>query len=188
MVKTAERLRWGIIFFLKFERFLLETLDIFYSCYKIGSIMALDRRKLLTEKFYQVINASAQEMKTPRDYGNGMKLHHSEVHALEAINNHDGANISELAGHMAVTIGAVWQVARKLKAKGLIESYRLKDNQKEVYFRLTRSGRIACEGHNRYHETLNADWFNFIDRLTESQTRIISAFLDEIVKSLGGAV
>jgi DNA-binding MarR family transcriptional regulator len=150
--------------------------------------MALDKRRMLTEKFYQVINASAQEMKTPRDYGNGMKLHHSEVHALEAINNHEGANISELAGHMAVTIGAVWQVARKLKAKGLIESYRLKDNKKEVYFRLTGSGRIALEGHNQYHETLNAEWFHFIDRLTESQTRVIADFLDEIVKSVGGAV
>ncbi|MDR2246589.1 MAG: MarR family transcriptional regulator [Treponema sp.] len=151
-------------------------------------VMAMDKRKLLTEKFYQVINATAQEMKTARDYGNGMKLHHSEVHALEAINNHEGANISELAGHMGVTIGAVWQVARKLKAKGLVESYRLKDNQKEVYFRLTSSGRIAREGHNRYHETLNADWFNFIDRLTESQTKVISDFFDEIVKSVGGTV
>ncbi|MHB9293297.1 hypothetical protein Holit_02418 [Hollandina sp. SP2] len=150
--------------------------------------MALDKRRLLTEKFYKVINAAAQEMKIPRDYGNGMKLHHSEVHALEAINNHDGANISELAGHMAVTIGAVWQVARKLKAKGLIESYRLKDNQKEVYFRLTRSGRTAREGHNQYHETRNAEWLNFIDRLTENQTKVISDFLDEIVKSVGGVV
>jgi DNA-binding MarR family transcriptional regulator len=146
--------------------------------------VALNKKRLLTEKFYQVLNAAVQEMKTPRDYGNGMKLHHSEVHALEAINNHEGANISELAGHMALTIGAVWQVAGKLKAKRLVESYHQKDNRKEVYFRLTDSGRIVREGHNRHHETINAGWFNFIDRLTENQTKVISDFFDEIVKSM----
>jgi DNA-binding MarR family transcriptional regulator len=150
--------------------------------------MALDRRTLLQEKVYQVINAAIEEMKIARDYGNGMKLHHSEVHALEAINNHEGANISELAGYMGVTIGAVWQVTRKLKAKGLVKSYKLNGNRKEVYFRLTDSGRIVREGHNRYHETLNAAWFNFIDRLTENQTKVISDFFDEIVKSVGGTV
>jgi DNA-binding MarR family transcriptional regulator len=127
-------------------------------------------------------------MKVARDYGNGMKLHHSEVHALEAINNHEGANISDLAGHMAVTIGAVWQIARKLKSKGLVKGYHQKDNRKEVYFRLTDSGRIAREGHIRHHETLNAGWFDFIDRLTESHAKVISDFFDEIVKSMEGSI
>jgi DNA-binding MarR family transcriptional regulator len=108
-----------------------------------------------------------------------------EVHALEAINDYEGANISDL-GPMGVTIGAVWQVARKLKAKGLIESYRLKDNQKEVYFRLTDSGHIVREGHNRYHEALNAEGFTFIDGLNESQTKVISDFLDKMMKTQGG--
>jgi DNA-binding MarR family transcriptional regulator len=151
-------------------------------------VMALDKRSLLLmEKVYRLLNLAAQEMKSARDYGNGMKLHHSEVHGLEAIDNHEGANITELAGHMGITIGAVWQVARKLKAKGLIKSYRLKDNQKEVYFRLTDSGRIAYEGHNQYHEALNAGSFAFINGLTASQSKIISEFLDEIIKAQGGA-
>jgi DNA-binding MarR family transcriptional regulator len=85
-----------------------------------------------------------------------------------------------------VTVEVVWQVIRKLKVQGLIESYRLKDNQKEVYFRLTDSGRIARE--RRYHEALNAECLNFLDRFNESQTKVISNFLGEMMKAVEGTI
>ncbi|MDR1491724.1 MAG: MarR family transcriptional regulator [Planctomycetaceae bacterium] len=97
-----------------------------------------------------MLNVAVQEMKTPRDF-NGIKLYYSEIHALEAINNHKDANISMLAEHLAVTVGAVWQVAKKLKAKGLIEQYHPQNNRKDVCFCPTESGRVACEGHAQYH-------------------------------------
>jgi DNA-binding MarR family transcriptional regulator len=111
----------------------------------------------IMEKTYQAMNAVALEMKKARDYGNGITLYHSEIHALETIRQYMDSNVSELAGHMAVTVSAVWQVAKKLKAKGLIESYRLKENRKEVYFSLNESGRIASEGHTRHHDSITRD-------------------------------
>jgi DNA-binding MarR family transcriptional regulator len=148
----------------------------------------MDKIRLIIEKTHQALNVAVQEMKTARDYGNGIKLYYSEIHSLEVIKDHERANISELAEHMAVTIGAVWQGTRKLEAKGLIEKYQLRDNRKDVYFCLTESGRVACAGHDKYHEALNPELFAFIDRLNENETKLVLDFLEQIVGSMVGIV
>jgi DNA-binding MarR family transcriptional regulator len=147
----------------------------------------MSKEEMLVEKICRVLNVAVQEMKTARDY-NGIKLYYSEIHTLEAINNHENANISMLAEHMAVTVGAVWQVAKKLKAKGLIKQYHPQNNQKEVYFGLTKLGRLACEGHLKYHQSLNPEFSGFVEQLSEQEVKTIMKFLDGIIKSAVGIV
>jgi DNA-binding MarR family transcriptional regulator len=149
--------------------------------------MAMTKEEMLVEKISRMLNVAVREMKTPKNY-DGVMLYYSEIHALEAINNHKGENISTLAEHMAVTVGAVWQVARKLKAKGLIEQYHQQHNSKDVYFGLTDLGRIACEGHIKYHKSFNPEFSDFVDRLSEHETKVILQFLDGIIKGVVGIV
>ncbi|MDR1489578.1 MAG: winged helix DNA-binding protein [Desulfovibrio sp.] len=147
----------------------------------------MTKEKMLVEKISQMVNLAIRATKTPRDYG-GVILYYSEIHALEAINNHCGENISTLAEHIAVTVGAVWQVARKLKAKGLIEQYHQQHNNKDVYFRLTDLGRTACNEHIRYHKSLNPEFSDFVDRLSEQEAKVIVQFLDGMIKGVVGIV
>jgi DNA-binding MarR family transcriptional regulator len=147
----------------------------------------LTKKEMLVGKVSRIVNAAVPAMKIARDYG-GIMLYYSEIHTLEAINSYKEANISTLAGYMGVTVGAVWQTARKLKEKGLIEQYQLQNNRKDVFFYLTDLGRTACEGHIKYHKSLNPEFSDFVDGLSEHETKIIMQFLDEIIKGVVGIV
>ena len=116
----------------------------------------------LMEKLYKTFNLADRELKTAWDYGIGFKLYHSEVHLLDMIKAHRGTSASELSRIMGVTTGAVWQVARKLLHKGLIERYRHEDNKKEVLFQLTEKGEKASNGHRKHHETINAGFCEYL--------------------------
>jgi DNA-binding MarR family transcriptional regulator len=141
----------------------------------------------LAEKLYKAFNLAGQEMKTAWDYGIGLNLYHSEVHLLDMIKAHKGANASELSRIMGVTTGAVWQVSRKLLDKGLIENYQHENNKKEVLFQLTDLGKKACKGHQKHHETINTGLFEYMENLNEADIKIISEFLDVIIKGMSYA-
>jgi DNA-binding MarR family transcriptional regulator len=138
----------------------------------------------LIEKLYKVLNMVQSEMKTARDYGVGFKMYHSEVHLLEAIFNHEGANASELSKILGLTNGAISQVAKKLLDKALIEHYQIPNNKKEVYFHLTNSGLKILEGHREHHARINATFFDFVENhATERDIQAITKFMDAIIEA-----
>jgi DNA-binding MarR family transcriptional regulator len=146
--------------------------------------MNLDNYIELMEKLYKTINVLNQEIKTARDYGIGVNLYHSEVGLLEIIKMHKNATASDLSRILGVTTGAVWQVSKKLQKKGLIESYQIEDNKKEVYFCLTALGEKVSKGHEKHHETINAGIFEYLSRLEERDVKKIGEFLDTIIKEM----
>lgn len=138
----------------------------------------------LVEKFYKMTSVVSQEMKTARDYGVGFLLYHSEVQLLDIIDNHEGANASELAKLVGITSGAIGQVSKKLLNKRLIETYRLPNNKKEVYFKLTDLGRKASEGHRKHHETINLGIYEYLSRLDKNDLQKFSELLDVVINEM----
>ncbi|MDR1623043.1 MAG: MarR family transcriptional regulator [Synergistaceae bacterium] len=136
------------------------------------------------EKLYKMLSVLSDEMKTARDYGIGFKIYHAEVHLLETIYNHEGANASELSKILGLTNGAISQVARKLLDKALVENYQIPKNKKEVYFRLTDLGLKTLEGHREHHARINATFFDFVeDQATERDIQAIMKFMDTIISA-----
>jgi DNA-binding MarR family transcriptional regulator len=135
----------------------------------------------ILEKIIRLINKINQNNKGSSDYGTGHMLYHSEIHTIEAISNHEDVNASELANIMGITNGAITQVTDKLSKKGLIEQYRIKDNKKEVYYRLTDQGKIANTGHNKYHEAIYGNMAQYFDELGPAQIQVINTFLDQLI-------
>ncbi|KQC04702.1 MAG: hypothetical protein APR53_02955 [Methanoculleus sp. SDB] len=88
----------------------------------------------------------------PTDFGTGQLLHPSEIHTIQALGLHPDMNVTELGAMMGVSRGAASQMVGRLAGKGLIEKYRLPDNEKEVRLRLTPEGTIAFHGHEAEHE------------------------------------
>lgn len=132
----------------------------------------------LVDSFFQVMDAMTDEQKAPKDYGTGSLLYHSELSLMEAINNYPDTNISELSKKIKVTKGAVTQVANKLLAKELIESYTIKGNKKQKYLRLTGKGNAAIDAHQEYHRAANQKLCNYFRNLSEDEAVIIYKFLD----------
>ena len=86
-----------------------------------------------------------------RDFGTGVDLYPSEIHTIEAIGMQERVNVTELAGIMGVTKGAVSQMIRKLEGKGMITRFHPDDNSQQVFVELTASGALAFEGHAAFH-------------------------------------
>jgi DNA-binding MarR family transcriptional regulator len=159
-------------------------LTLLFRDYTIILVVLMNVENELIEKLYKMLNIVNDEMKTARDYGVGFEMYHSEMHLLEAIYNHEGANASELSKILGFTNGAISQVTKKLLDKALIENYQIPNNKKEVYFRLTDLGLKAFRGHRKHHAKINAPFFDFMsNQATEKDIQAIIKFMDIIINS-----
>ncbi|WP_297418149.1 MarR family transcriptional regulator [Clostridium sp.] len=135
------------------------------------------------EKVVRLSNKINQTNKKPQDYGSGHNLYHSEIHTIEAINNHSNVNASELSKILGITNGAVNQVTNKLIKKGLIEQYKLNDNNKEVFYRLTDLGEKANLGHSNYHKEVYEKIVQYLNNSSKDEIKTINTFLDSLIEN-----
>lgn len=138
----------------------------------------------ISEKIYSLVNVFHAEEKQARDYGSEHLLYHSEVNLIVAVFHHPDSNTSELADILSITNGAITQVANKLIAKGLLERYKQPANQKDTYYRLTQEGETVYHGHENHHKEMNAEVFDYMDSLDESQSSAIITLLDLMIEKL----
>lgn len=118
---------------------------------------AIEQSNQVIEKLYQAFGAFECEAKEARDYGTGDLLTYAEITVLGCVRRHEGANASELSACMGITNGAVTQFTKKLIGKGYVEAYRIDGNRKDIHFRLTENGEIACRGYDaRFREVARA--------------------------------
>lgn len=138
----------------------------------------------IIEKVVHIANKINATKKIPRDYGSGHILYQSEIHTIEAINNHENVNASELSKILGITNGAVNQMTNKLIKKGLIDQYKLNDNNKEVFYRLTELGEKANLGHSNYHKKEYENILKYLNNSDEDQIKTINAFLNSLIENL----
>lgn len=119
-----------------------------------------------------------QNDKKPKSFGTDHLLYQSEIHFIDAIGIDTEINASELSDKLGITNGAVTQVAQKLIRKELIEKYKTSSNKKEVYFRLTESGKVAYHEHVLFHKRLNDKMTTYLDGLNKKQIEAILGMLD----------
>ena len=135
------------------------------------------------EKLIHLSNQMNKSNKAPRLYGTGQILYASEIHMIEAINNHYNMNASELAQILGITSGAVNQVAAKLQRKGFIESVRMQGNMKAVYYRLTDLGAKAIFEHNKRRSRIFRSIAHYLDGLDSKKIDTIRTFLDKVMQA-----
>lgn len=134
-------------------------------------------------KIVQLFNKINKHDKEPHDYGTKYMLYPSEIHMIEAIYTHDGCNASDLANIMGITNGAVNQVVNKLIKKELVEQYRLRNNKKDIYYRLTGEGTIANTVHSQYHKEQYDEMTTYLNKLDDAQIHLINDFLEHLLHS-----
>ncbi len=140
----------------------------------------LDKTAEIINLFGVVLNKFAAVEKSPRDFGSGDKLFPSEIHVIEAIGNHPGVNMTELAAELGVSKPAVTQIVGKVARKKLLRRYKSAHNRKEVLVRLTEKGEVAFLGHQEFHARMDAAAVERFSRLTGRE----SDFLTEIFQDM----
>ncbi|HTY91104.1 MAG TPA: MarR family transcriptional regulator [Methanocella sp.] len=139
--------------------------------------MAKEEFLKLMEIWVRILNKMDEADTRKRDYGTGGVLSPAEIHLVQAIGMNPGMNVTDMAKNMGVTKGAVSQMVKKLESKGLAVKYSSAGNEKEVLLKLTASGKVAQNGHDRYHAMLVNSVENSLGNLAEDEFLLLEKFL-----------
>ncbi|MEW5736323.1 MAG: MarR family transcriptional regulator [Thermodesulfobacteriota bacterium] len=135
---------------------------------------------LVMGQFFRVVNKIRELEKRAYDFGVGELLFPSEIHTIQAIGNNSCINVSSLAREMGVTKAAASQMVSKLATRGFLQKVKSLENDKEVLLVLTARGKLAFEGHEKFHTALYEDFIKEMDGIPEAGLRMIHGILEKI--------
>jgi DNA-binding MarR family transcriptional regulator len=145
----------------------------------------MDRRKAskeLMELFIRMVRKYNALEKIPVKLESKHTLYHSERHMLDRIGDHPGMNITDFAGALGVTKGAISQVVKKLEAKGVVRRYKSGTNGKEVLLELTGTGRDIYSEHQKTNEATLGPLLRELNKYPDDKVR----FLVDVFKWIDG--
>ncbi|APH17411.1 winged helix DNA-binding domain protein [Clostridium botulinum] len=116
----------------------------------------------------------------------------SEIHCIDFIGKIENPNVTKISENMNMTRGAISKICKKLLNNKLIDKYKKPENDKEIYFKLTKSGEELYKRHEIKHkkwEERNNNFFKNVDReeqeIVASFLKKFNNFLDKIIESEG---
>lgn len=102
----------------------------------------------------------------------------SELHCIRSIGNNEKPNVTKIANELRMTRGAISKITKKQLEKGLITSYMLDCNKKEIYFKLTELGQKIFDEHEKWHEDFEKRNNFFFEKYSEDELTLIKEFID----------
>ncbi len=76
----------------------------------------------------------------------------SEIHCIDFIGKIENPNVTKISENMNMTRGAISKICKKLLNSKLIDKYKKPENDKEIYFKLTKSGEELYKRHEIKHK------------------------------------
>jgi DNA-binding MarR family transcriptional regulator len=147
----------------------------------------------IMDLFIRAANKYKALEKIPVQYGTKQNLYHSERHVLDNIGDNPGMNVTEFAGSMGVTKGAISQVLKKLEAKGVARRYKKSTNEKEVFVELTKNGKEIYKEHKKINEQTIIPLYQELQKYPDEKVAFlidmfkwIDGFLDESKEKMRG--
>ncbi|WP_336078307.1 MarR family transcriptional regulator [Paenibacillus sp. 203] len=111
-------------------------------------------------------------------------LNLTDVHVIDCIGRHEPINVTTLADRIELSKGTVSKVSTKLLKEGWIRRTQLNDNKKEIYFRLTPSGKRLFLMHERLHVKVQQQLFQFLNRYSSEELNVLKRLLSDGVDLL----
>lgn len=108
----------------------------------------------------------------------------SEIHCVDAIGKIEDPNVTKISKYMSMTRGAISKIAKKLLENGIIKKYKKPENEKEIYFRLTKLGEEMYFFHEEKHRNWEERNNKFFQDISENEQKIIINFLQSFNKHL----
>ena len=130
------------------------------------------------ERFSRVLKLAVQLEKTPRKFGTDELLTNSEIHLIEIIGDYaETLSVTDLAGVLDVTKGAVSQTLKKLGNKGLTTKHADPENSSRAIVGLTAKGKTAFYAHQHWHETMDGGFKDYFKNLSQDRIDFLVEFL-----------
>jgi DNA-binding MarR family transcriptional regulator len=102
-----------------------------------------------------------------QDFGVENKLCRAEIHTIQAIGNHEGINISELATLFEVSKPTISERIKKLIRLKFVKKQLKDGNNKEVMLTLTDKGWLAYQNHEKQHKEIYKLFKKYFGKHTE---------------------
>lgn len=96
-----------------------------------------------------------------------------EVHCIDLIEKMQDPNVTKLAKAFHLTKGAISKLIKKLMQEGAVESYQKAENKKEIYYRITESGRLIYKKHEALHQQRINRYIPFFNSLKEDEKAML---------------
>ncbi|MCG2732961.1 MarR family winged helix-turn-helix transcriptional regulator [Pseudodesulfovibrio aespoeensis] len=100
--------------------------------------------------------------KKPMDFGVGILINPSEIHAVAKLCDHGPMSLTELADRAFVSKGAMSQLVARLEKKGLVYRETAPDNQSKQILHPTELGKKAQNGHIEFHMDHDREFFSYV--------------------------
>ncbi|MFS0841026.1 MarR family winged helix-turn-helix transcriptional regulator [Paenibacillus sp. 1P03SA] len=117
----------------------------------------------------------------PQTFGSAGPLTPSEIHTIEAIGTEGGILMSELAGRLEITKGAVTQLIVRLESKGLVVRSPHPEDSRGTLLSLTVKGKEAHAAHEEVHR---AFYEQLREQLTEQEIDVFDTCIDKLIAFL----
>lgn len=141
----------------------------------------VNRINQLHEKFVAIVKLADRFEKLPRRFGTEELLTSSEIHLVEVIgDNTESYSVTDLAGILGVTKGAVSQNLKRLEKKGLTMKQTDPKNRSRAIVGLTSKGKAAYYAHQHWHETLDGGFKEYYLQLDKDKIDFLLEFLDRL--------
>lgn len=142
----------------------------------------MKEQEQLIKKLHQSANLLICDTRASRCYGTDNVLTYSDLSFLKCIERNSHAKAKEISLFLGITNGAVAQMSKKLEEKGYLETYRVSDNKKEVYYRLKKKGIDAMESYNRRSEELNSQIEDYLQNLDQKEIQAVEGLFDKVIE------
>jgi DNA-binding MarR family transcriptional regulator len=138
--------------------------------------MKFDYRREIFENINRIVNKFSVLNSIPRDFGVGMPLTPTEIHLVDGIGHHPGANVTELAEKKAVSPGAISQMVKNLEKKGLVQRYKDPENRRIVRLQLTGKGTIAFHQFQVFYLQMIEHFWEALPAMNEEELAFLFRF------------
>ena len=144
--------------------------------------MDINNLQILMEQFMRITNKINELHNCHINFNGSLQLSIGEIHLIECIGKHQGANVTEISNILGNTRGAVSQMAKKLEKKGLIVKTKKGDNNKEIILQLSKEGKKIFLEHEKLHDSLYKEILSSLNNQSLESIEFIKDTLNIIEK------
>jgi DNA-binding MarR family transcriptional regulator len=134
----------------------------------------------IAEKFGQIVKLWQKLDKQPRKFGTEEELFSSEIHLIEVIGDNTDLSVSDIAGLLGVTKGAISQTLKKLENKGFVVKTIDPENNSRILTQLTSKGKTAYYAHRHWHETMDGGFREYFTSLPDEKIQFLYEVLSVV--------
>ena len=141
---------------------------------------AVTNKNIVIERYIALIEKIANGKNNTLSFaGKDMTFYRGEIHIIKKIGDNPGIFSSEIARDMGITRAVIHKTLLKLEERRFVEKEEDTEDKKRKKLFLTKRGKAAYAAHEKYHQTYDKSFFDFIDSLNEQECSLINLFLEK---------